>query len=131
MPFVEVGQYVPADTIRKRLGKPNGFGWIMFGWSEFGDDNYYQGVYQQRRKRKWNGVNGFIIDGRQRNFIMKPAWPVQPVSEARDAQQLKFKNALLAWQALTESKKAEYNKIATKKSKRGYDYFMSKQLKSF
>lgn len=130
MPFVEPGQYVPADTIRKRLGKPNFFGWIMFGWSEFGDDNFASGVYQQRRHRKWDGINGFIIDGRQNNFIQKPAWPVQPPSEARDAQQAKFKTALLAWQALTNEEKKEYNIYAHRRGRRGYDFFMSKTLKS-
>ena len=130
MPFVGVGEYVPADTIRKRLGKPNMFGWIIFGWSEFGDDNYASGVYQQRRNRRWNGINGFISEKHPRNFIMKPAWPVQPPSEARDAQQAKFKTALLAWQALTAEQKAYYNTIASRRSRRGYDYFMSITLKS-
>jgi len=130
MPFVEVGHYIPADTLRKRMGKPNGFGWIIFGWSEFGDDNYYQGVYQQRRNRHWNGVDGFISDKHPRNFIMKPAWPVQPPSVARDAQQAKFKTALAMWQTLTTNEKTLYNTIASRRSKRGYDYFMSKTLKS-
>lgn len=130
MPFVEVGQFVPADTIRKRLGKPNQFGWIMFGWSEFGDDNYAAGVYQQRRNRRWNGIDGFISEKHPRNFIMKPAWPVQPPSEARDAQQDKFRTAIGMWQALTTSEKEVYNKIATRRSRRGFDYFMSKTLKS-
>lgn len=112
------------------MGKPNFFGWIKFGWSEFGDDNYASGVYQQRRNRKWNGVDGFIMISGPRNFIMKPAWPVQPPSEARDAQQAKFKTALLAWQALTAEQKKYYNTIASRKSRRGYDYFMSKTLKS-
>lgn len=131
MPFVEVGQYIPADTLRKRMGKPNMFGWIMFGWSEFGDNNYASGVYQQRRNRHWDGGTHFISDKHPRNFIMKPAWPVQPPSEARDAQQVKFKTALLAWQALTISEKKVYNTIASRISRRGYDYFMSKTLKSF
>lgn len=130
MPFVGVGEYIPADTLRKRMGKPNFFGWIMFGWSEFGDDNYASGVYQQRRNRRWNGVNGFISAKNPRNFIMKPAWPVQPASALRDAQQAKFSTALSMWQALTSEQKAVYNTIATRKSRRGYDYFMSKTLKS-
>lgn len=130
MPFIEVGQGVPADTIRKRLGKPNFFGWIRFGWSEFGENSEYNGLYQQRRNRRWNGVDGFISSSRQRNFMMKPYWPVQPPSEARDAQHAKFKTALLAWQALTIEQKKYYNTIASKLSRRGYDYFMSKTLKS-
>jgi hypothetical protein len=130
MPFVEVGQLTPASVVRKRLGKPNFFGWIRFGWSEFGDDNYASGVYQQRRNRRWNGVDGFISAKHPRNFIMKPAWPVQPASVARDAQQAKFTTALGMWQALTTEQKKYYNTIANRLSRRGYDYFMSKTLKS-
>jgi hypothetical protein len=130
MPFIDTFEYVPCFTIKKRLGKPNFFGWIIFGWSEFGDDNYVSGVYQQRRHRRWNGVDGFISEKRPLNFIMKPAWPVQPPSEARDNQQEKFKFALLAWQALTTEEKKYYNTIASRRSRRGYDYFMSKTLKS-
>lgn len=130
MPFIGVCEKIPAETIRKRLGKPNLFGWIIFGWSEFGDDNPVSGVYQQRRNRKWDGVGGFIIGKVQKNFFQKPAWPVQPPSAARDAQQEKFRTALSAWQALTNEQKLLYNQIARKKQKRGYDYFMSKTLKS-
>jgi len=130
MPFIDCWEKIPAFKITKRLGKPNMFGWIIFGWSEFGDDNEYAGVYQQRRNRKWNGVGGFIIAKSQRNFFQKPAWPTQPPSEARDAQQAKFKTALSMWQALTDEEKKAINKIATKMSRRGYDYFMSKTLKS-
>lgn len=130
MPFVEYPQQILGFKIKKRLGLPNMFGWIIFGWSQFGDDNIFNGVYQQRRNRKWDGVGGFIIGKKPKNFMQCPAWPVQPPSEARDAQQAKFKNALLAWQALTESEKRVYNTYASKLSRRGYDYFMSKTLKS-
>ncbi len=130
MPFVEVGTLVIADTVRKRLGKPNFFGWIMFGWSEFGDNNYCSGVYQQRRNRQYDYTKMKWKFGRPRNFIMKPAWPVQPPSVARDAQQAKFSTALSMWQALTAEQKKYYNSIANRRSRRGYDYFMSKTLKS-
>lgn len=130
MPFVNVGHYIPADTIRKRMGLPNGFGWIMFGWSQFGDDNYWQGVYQQRRNRRYDGFGHFVPTSGPRNFIMKPTWPVQPASSLRDAQQLKFRNAVTAWQSLTLDQKKVYNTIATKKSRQGYQYFLSLQLKS-
>lgn len=130
MPFVTVGNYVPADVMRKRLGKPNMCGWFMCGWSECGDDNPVSGVYQQRRHRRWNGAGGFISEKRPLNFVMKPAWPVQPPSAARDAQQAKFKTALAMWQALTEEEKLVYNRNANRRSKRGYDVFMSETLKS-
>ena len=130
MPFVGYPQQILGFVIRKRLGLPNKCGWAICGWSQCGDINDFSGVYQQRRNRRWNGIGGFIISQRQRNFMQKPAWPVQPPSEARDAQQAKFKTALLAWQSLTTAEKKYYNTIASRKSRRGYDYFMSKTLKS-
>jgi len=102
----------------------------MFGWSEFGDDNYYQGVYQQRHNREWNGAGGFNMTSGPRNFIMKPYCPVNPKTAAQLVQQAKLVTALEMWQALTAEQKAEYNRIANRKSKRGYDYFMTKTLKS-
>lgn len=131
MPFIKVCEKIPAETLRGRMGKPNSFGWIIFGWSEFGDSCPYSGVYQQRRNRKWDGNGGFIIGKVQKNFFQKPAWPCQPASALRDAQQEKFKTALLAWQALTISEKSDIKKIAHRLGKRGYDFFMSKTLKSF
>ena len=130
MPFIGVCEKIPADTIRKRLGKPNQFGWITFGWSEFGDNNPYSGVYQQRHNRKWNGAGGFIMTSGPKNFFMKPAWPVYVETWDRNVQIEKFKYSLIMWQALTEAEKMSYNRIASRKSKRGYDYFMSKTLKS-
>ena len=130
MPFIGHFEKIPAFVIRKRLGRPNKCGWAICGWSQCGDINEYSGVYQQRRNRQWNGMGGFIISQRQRNFIMKPAWPTQPASAARDAQQSKFITALQAWQALTNEQKSVYNTIASRRSRRGYVYFMSKTLKS-
>jgi hypothetical protein len=117
-------------TIRKRLGLPNKCGWAVPGWSECGDDNDFTGTFQQRRPRIGNGKLGPVIFGRQKNFVMKPTWPIQPASALRDAQQDKFKTALSMWQALTNEQKMFYNQIATRRSKRGYDLFMSQTLKS-
>jgi hypothetical protein len=131
MPFVKPGELIPADTLRGRMGKPNGLGWVIFGWTEFGDDNYYQGVYQQRRNRKWDGNGGFIIGKVQKNFFQKPAWPVNTITEARTITRNNFRNAVQAWQALTTTEKNDIRKIAHKKGKRGYDWFLSQTLKSF
>ena len=130
MPFVGVCTHVPADTMRKRLGKPNMFGWIMFGWSEFGDNNPYSGVYQQRHNRKWNGAGGFVMTSGPKNFIMKPAWPADRETFDRKLQREKLIYAMIVWQSLTAEEKMEYNKIASRIPKRGFDYFMSKTLKS-
>ena len=130
MPFVEAPQSILGFTIKKRLGKPNMFGWLIPGWSEFGDDNIFTGMYQRRRGRTGNGKNEPVIFGKPKNFRQRPGWPSQPASALRDAQQDKFKTALLMWQALTDEQKQVYNTVATKISKRGYDYFMTKTLKS-
>lgn len=130
MPFIGFPQQILGFKITKRLGLPNMCGWSVCGWSECGDDNDFNGEYQQRRPRIGNGLNEPIIFGKPKNFARRPIWPEQPASEARDAQQTKFKNALLAWQALTESQKQAYNTYASRLSRRGYDYFMSKTLKS-
>lgn len=130
MPFVGYPQQILGLKIRKRLGRPNKCGWAICGWAQCGDTNDFSGVYQQRRPRKGNGLAGLIIFGKQKNFVQKPAWPSQPASAARDAQQAKFKTALLAWQALTNEQKKFYNTYASRISRRGYDYFMSKTLKS-
>ena len=130
MAFVTYPQRVIGFQIRKRLGLPNMFGWIIPGWSQFGDDNEFTGVYQQRYRRLDYWTVGYTPKGKRDNFRMCPAWPIQPASSARDAQQAKFKTALLAWQALTNEQKEVYNTYATKISKRGYDIFMHQKLLS-
>ena len=130
MPFVEFPQRSSDIIIRKRLGLPNKCGWAVPGWSQCGDDNDFTGVYQQRRRRIgcWHAWR--IGNPKPLNFVMKPAWPSQPASALRDAQQEKLKTALPMWQALTSAEKDVYNVIATKRSKRGYDLFMRQTLKS-
>lgn len=130
MPFVEWPQRALGFTIKKRLGLPNMFGWLIPGWSQFGDDNIFTGVYQTRHRRLDYWTAGYTPKGPRADFRMRPAWPIQPASAARDAQQAKFVTALGMWQALTTEQKKYYNKIASRKSKRGYDYFMSITLKS-
>jgi len=130
MPFVDSSENPIALRITKRLGGPCGLGWIIPGWSEMGDDNFYCGQYAQRRPRVGNGIDKPIVFGSQKNFIYRPFWPSQPPSVARDAQQAKFKVALASWQSLTLEQKKYYNTIATRQSRRGFDYYMSKVLKS-
>jgi hypothetical protein len=130
MPFITAFEKIPAFKITKQLGLPNMCGWAIPGWSECGDDNNYSGVYQARRRRIGNNENWRIGDPKPLNFFMRPYWPTQPPSALRDAQQDKFKTALLMWQALTSEQKMFYNRIATRRSKRGYDLFMSQTLKS-
>lgn len=130
MPFVVWPQQLLGFKIKKRLGLPNMFGWLIYGWGQYGDDNIFSGLYQQRRRRIGNGKNEPIIFGKIKNFVQRPQWPIQPPSAARDFVQSSFSVALSMWQALTPSQKNVYNTIATRRSKRGYDLFMSQTLKS-
>lgn len=131
MPFVEYPQAQIGFKIKGRIGRPAGCGHAMCGWSVCGDTIDWSGLYQQRRNRSFNSLTEKWEFGKARNFVMRPYWPVQPASVAREAQQDRFKTALSAWQALTDEQKAGYNEVASRRSKRGYDYFMSKYLKSF
>lgn len=130
MPFLKPFQGLFSLIQQKRLGRPMLCGWAMCSWSQCGEENPCAGVYQQRYPRLDFWTKGYTPKGRRSNFVMRPCWPSQPPSEARDAQQAKFVTALRMWQALTTQQKKFYNDYATRISKRGYDYFMSKTLKS-
>ena len=116
--------------IQGRIGRPMLCGWAWCGWSQCGEFIEFNGTYQMRRTRIGNGLHEPIIFGKSKVCKMMPTWPVQPPSAARDAQQAKFRIALSAWQALAPNEKEYYNNIASRISKRGYDYFMSRYLKS-
>jgi len=129
MSFVDWPQQAMGFTIRKQLGLPNQLGWHTLGWSELGDDNIYSGVYQQRHSRKGTIVGVQVVKGQKKNFVMRPYWPSQPASEKRDQQQLNFFFALISWQSLTDEEKNVMNKFASRRGRRGYDYFMSEMIK--
>jgi len=117
-------------VVKKRIGRPMLCGHATCAWSQCGEEIDVAGCYQMRRERSgiWKWGNGQF--GKAKICFMRPAWPTQPPSVARDAQQAKFSTALGMWQALTESEKQAYNEIADRQGKRGYDYFMSRTLKS-
>lgn len=117
-------------VVRGKLGRPMDCGWAMCGWSQCGESIDWCGTYQMRRVRKNIHKFGNGKFGKPTICKMMPTWPVQPPSVLRDAQQAKFVTALGMWQSLTSEEKSAYNVIADKKRRRGYDYFMSKTLKS-
>jgi hypothetical protein len=130
MPFVTYPQQILGLKIRKRLGLPNQCGWAICGWSQCGDVNQFSGVYQQRRKRIGNNHTWRIGDPKPHNFMQKPAWPSNVYHENRQIWRNQFKVAVEAWQALTSEQKEGYNKIAIKKGRHGYNFFIAKTLKS-
>jgi len=128
--FVKAGQKLASIKMWKRLGKPNQFGWIMPGWSEFGDDNDFAGVYQGRPRRKKYIVLGDKIPGKRQNFFMKPAWPVNTITAPRTVVRNKFRDGVNAWLDLTTEQKMVYTQRANKKQRQGFCLFMSEYLLS-
>lgn len=102
---------------RKKIGWPNGYGEAVLGFTYFGEDNEFYGIYQVRPRE-----NGDIIVKMQ---FYRP--PVQ-CTEAQGIQRDKFKNALLAWQALSDSEKKVWRDSASRRSRRGYAVFRSNYL---
>ena len=128
--FVKAGQKLASFKMWKRLGKPNQFGWIVPGWSEFGDDNDFAGVYQGRPRRKTFVTLGEKIPGKRLNFFMKPAWPVNPQTAPQQVQRGKFADGVTAWLNLTAEQKLLYNVRADKKQRQGFCLFVSEYLLS-
>lgn len=107
-------------TIRKKHARPWGFGLSWFGHTRFGEYNPKAGVYQRRHTKK-----GTIF------VKMKFSRPTNPRTMLQQACRLKFANAVLAWQNLTNEEKAYYNKLKYKGYKTGYAIFISKYLKGY
>lgn len=103
--------------IRKRFGKPNKFGQCIYGWSWFGNLGINNEVYRSRTKFKT-----------RINEDLPYYYPHNPKTASQIEVRLKFKNAVIAWQNLTESEKADYNKLSTGTDKNGYNTYISRYL---
>jgi len=130
MGFITTWEKIPCFKIRKRVGPPVQCGWAMCGWSQCGDSDENWGVYQQRYRRLDFWTAGYNPKGKKENFFMKPAWPDNPQLENQQIWRGTFADAIAAWQALTSQQKREYNIIAIRRSRTGYNYFISQYLKS-
>ena len=112
-------------TIRKRLFHDTGrFGLFDYGNFEFGAENEigrdFDGVYQMRHCQE-----GYTpIKMRFQLTREETATP------ARVANWTKFKNAITAWQALTDEQKKVYNDRAKGKPKTGNNIFISEYMLS-
>ncbi len=130
MPFLSSPNALFSFSAKKRLGLPNLCGWAFCSWSECGDDNEFAGVYQQRRSRNWDGVDGFIIGKEPKNFFQMPAWPTNTITPARTIVRNKFRNGVNSWKLLTNEQKKSYNERADKKGRKGFCLYQSEFLKS-
>ena len=96
-----------------------GFGCGIFGALEFGADDELTGIYQTRH-----------YEGRVYSERMGFYWPKYNPTAGQIAYYAKFAAAVSAWQALTTSQKAVYNKNAIGKRMSGYNLFISLYLKN-
>lgn len=88
----------------KKFGNSNGFGNIIFGFSFFGEDNEYAGIYRRRP-----GPNGVTV--------VKTRFYRSPVSNtaAQDIQRTKYASAVAAWKALSDEEREAWRVIAANK----------------
>lgn len=101
----------------KKFGNSNGFGNIIFGFSYFGEDNVFAGIYRRRPGPK--GVS-----------IVKMRFYRPPVSRTEEQAVLrdKFQAAIAAWQGKTEEERQALRDYWHTKHKRAYNVFLTEQM---
>lgn len=120
MPIVEFGDLAPTYELRKRLGLPNGLGNTICGRSLYGYRSEIDGVYYPVYRK-----------GHQRIALRAYIVPPDPKTESQLARRAIFRDAMTAWQALTEEERKPYNKTARVRGKiYGVHIFLSEYLKS-
>ena len=105
--------------LRGKIGRPIEIGNMWLGLSELGDQNPMSGVWQ-RRKRK----TGQLIV--KMNYCMPPYTNSIPQQNRRT----KFRNAILAWNALTPDVQILWNKKKSPWGMSGYNRFISVYMKT-
>ena len=139
MVLVEFKERLNSADTRKRLGKPtfygekmNGncyygqeplkvtedeYGAIYFGSRFYGDSRTYEGIYQTRH---YKGGKYTV----QEKFYS----PTETLARTSDPNRITFRNAVLAWQALTLEEKKVYNIKSYGKNMSGYNLFLHEYL---
>ncbi len=107
MTKVLVNNELYSIRARQKIGIPNSYGFSIFGWSQYGTDNALAGIYRMMR------YGSKFVQVKMRFFD-------NPITHtpAQTARRTKFRNAVIAWQALSPDAKKEYNRLAV-----GYHYF--------
>lgn len=108
-----------AKCCWKKFGSSNGFGNIICGFSFFGDDNIFSGIYQRRPHK--DGVS-----------ICKMRFYRPPVHRSTDQgiQRDRFQAAFQAWKALTDEERAVWRLTYLPLHQRGYNVFLSQYIDS-
>jgi len=102
-----------------KLGKPNGVGRIMFGWSQMGDKFMSAGIYR-RNGRHHN----------QKIVRMKHYRPSNPQTTGQQSWRTTFAGGVTAWHTLTAIEKADWNAKRSPTGMSGFCRFMRSYLNS-
>lgn len=106
-----------SGIARQKIGKPNGLGEIILGWSELGDSNDFSGIY-----------SSVVVDGyRYQRFFPFYDYIITH-TPGQNALRGKFRNAVTAWQALGSTDKALYKKRAIGRHMSGYNLFLREYM---
>ncbi len=108
-------QHLLSVVSRKKLGNPNFYGNSMFGWSFYGDDNEYAGIYyvaRIRNKKVQKRINFY-------EYVITH-------TTIQTANRSKFADAVAAWQALPSDQKKRYNDLAVGMRMHGYGLFIKR-----
>jgi len=126
---------------RKRFGVFRKYGTAQFGFSNFGEDDIY--YIRTPYGSATYGVDIFgdvvLLSGIYRTdnvtgrtkYYREPYYiPKNPRTVSQQSNRQKYKNAVAAWQALTNSQKEVYNMRARNKKFSGYNLFIKEYLLS-
>ena len=117
MALVDFPDRLISMTARKRVGLPNRYGWIIYGWAQYGVDDDNAGVYQVRPTKT-----------KRVHVKMRFCWPINRQTEPQQLNRGKFALAVEAWQALSAEQKAVYNQRAVPLHFFGYHLFLREYM---
>lgn len=127
---IEQGRGFPALEQRGQIGTPGGFGFMVFGWTRFGDLFGFGGVYQ----RRVTGYNNYGIrpDLPRRTYfvLMRHSHSGNPQTEDQQAWRGNFAEAMQAWHDLTSQERDEIIEKARRAGRRPHNYFVSEYLRN-
>jgi hypothetical protein len=110
-------QKLKSHVSRQKIGKPNGYGRAIFGWSRYGEKNLYAGLYRVRH---------FFGKLYQEKMFFYPY--VITNTAPQSARRSTFADAVAAWQALTTPDKNIYRRRAVGRHMFGYQLFLREYM---
>ena len=119
-----------ALGITGKIGPSTQCGFSTLGSARCGDDRPISGLYS-RRRLGYNQFSGPPSAGRGVVYVQKRTYAgINPQTEQQQAWRAVFAAGFTAWKSLTPTEKAAYNVRATRRSRRGFNFFMSEYLKT-